>query len=136
MKRLFTLMFLVATTLISCSKNQRQVNRIDGKWNVVEAEIKGYGTTDPDVIYEFEYGKLNHDEFCDFSVHNFDTDNVTSGIYTIENRGNTLAMTISDGFGYAYREYSIKRLGYRKMVLENPTVPAGEFSRIVLRRVK
>ena len=126
-------MLLLITT--SCNKNQRTVDRIDGKWNVIEADIQGYGEGDPNVIYEFEYGKLKHDEFCDYSVHNFATDDVTSGIYTIDDQGKTISMTISDGFGFEYREYSIERLSFRKMILTNPEAPHGEMSRIVLKRV-
>jgi len=64
----------------ACSKNQRQVRKIDGKWNVMEADIQGYGETDPDIIYEFEFCRLRQDEFCDFSIHNFDTDDIRTGI--------------------------------------------------------
>lgn len=127
------LCFLLAS---SCSKNQRKVNRIDGKWNVVDADIQGYGNADPDVIYEFEYCKLRQDEFCDFSVHNFDTDDLRTGIYKINDRGTTLEMTVSNGFGFEYREYQIVRLTPWRMVLESNGTNVGEFSRIVLRKVK
>ena len=130
----FLILFLLIAS--ACSKNQRKVNRIDGKWNVVDAEIQGFGNADPDVIYEFEFCKLRQDEFCDFSVHNFETDDLSSGIYRINNRGTTLEMTVSNDFGFEYREYNIVRLTPWKMILESNNAPIGEFSRIVLRKVK
>ena len=136
MKTLLPLLILLLLVGSSCSKNQRKVNRIDGKWNVVDAEIQGFGNADPDVIYEFEYCKLRQAEFCDFSVHNFHTDDISTGVYRISNRGTTLEMTVSNGFGFEYREYNIVRLTPWRMVLETNNAPVGEFSRLVLRKVK
>ncbi len=135
MKRLLLFFLGFLFVIAACNKNQRQVERIDGKWNVVEATIQGYGKSDPDLIYEFEYCKLKKDDFCEFSVHNFTTDDVTSGVYSIEESGNTIALTISDGFGFSYREYTIVRSSFRKLILENDAVPNGEFSRLVLKKV-
>lgn len=122
--------------LISCSKNQRQVTRIDGKWNVVSAEMSGFGEFDPDIIYEFEYCKLKKSDFCEFSIHNFDTDEITSGVFTITDQGTKVGLTVTSAFGFAYREYDIIKLSRRKMILENSSVPNGELSRIELRSVK
>lgn len=136
MKTFLPFLIVILLVLSACSRNQRKVNRIDGKWNVVSAEIQGYGDADPDIIYEFEFCKLRHDEFCDFSVHNFETDDLRTGVYTIDNRGNTLSLTISNGFGFEYREYQIVRLTPWRMVLETNNAPIGDFSRLVLRKVK
>lgn len=136
MKILLPLLLVAVLALSACSRNQRKVNRIDGKWNVVNADINGYGNADPDVIYEFEFCKLRHEDWCDFSIHNFDTDNLRTGIYTIDNRGTTLSMTISNGFGFEYREYQIVKMSPWRMVLETDDATIGELSRIVLRKVK
>jgi len=136
MKTILPLLILTVIVASSCSRNQRKVNRIDGKWNVVSAEIQGYGEADPDIIYEFEFCRLRTDEFCDFSVHNFETNDMQTGVYTIENSGNILAMTISDGFGFQYREYTIVRATPWRLVLETNNAPVGEFSRMVLRKVR
>ena len=56
MKAIALILFL-SLILLSCSKDQRTVNRLDGKWNVIAAEIQGYGESNPDLIYEFEYCK-------------------------------------------------------------------------------
>lgn len=136
MKTLLPFLILFLFVAASCSKNQRKINRIDGKWNVVDADIQGFGNADPDVIYEFEYCKLRQDEACDFAVHNFDTDDLRTGIYTINDRGTTLAMTVSNGFGFEYREYNIVKLTPWRMILETNSANAGEFSRLVLRKVK
>jgi hypothetical protein len=136
MKTLLPLLVIFLIAASSCSKNQRKVNRIDGKWNVVNADIQGFGSADPDVIYEFEFCKLRHDDFCNFSVHNFETDDLRTGAYRIDNRGRTLEMTVSNGFGFEYREYTIVRLTPWRMILETNTASVGEFSRLVLRKVK
>ena len=136
MKILLPLLLVAVLALSACSLNQRKVNRIDGKWNVVNADINGYGNADPDVIYEFEFCKLRHEDWCDFSIHNFDTDDLRTGIYTIDNRGTTLSMTISNGFGFEYREYQIVKMSPWRMVLETDDATIGELSRIVLRKVK
>ncbi|NQY67240.1 MAG: hypothetical protein HRT72_05905 [Flavobacteriales bacterium] len=129
------LLALTLLILISCNKNQRQVIKIDGKWNVKSADMVGLGTIDPDVIYEFEYCKLKKDGFCEFSIHNFDTDDITSGIYSISENGMKLNLSISDGFGFELRVYDIIKISNRKLILANSNAGLGEFSRIELRSV-
>mgnify|MGYP000356439358 CR=1 FL=1 len=50
MKTLLSFLILFLLIASSCSKNQRKVKRIDGKWNVVDATIQGFGNADPDVM--------------------------------------------------------------------------------------
>lgn len=130
----FLLIFFFSIT--SCSKNQRQVNRIDGKWKVVEATINGNNSSVPDLIYEFEYCKLRKNGDCEFSIHNFTTDDITSGVYRIEEGGNSMILTVSTAFGAAIREYSIVRSSFNKLILENDQAPTGEYARIVLKKVR
>ena len=81
-----TLLFTLNVPLLfSCNKNQRQVIKVDGKWNVKSAEMVGIGTLNPDVIYEFEYGKLKQDGFYEFPVRKLDMDVITSGIFNGKN---------------------------------------------------
>ena len=95
--RTFALFLLSSALLLSCSKDQRTISRLDGKWNVISAEIQGYGQQNPDLIYEFEYCKQKKTDGCDFSVHNFETNEVVRGVYSINDQGNTLSLTISSG---------------------------------------
>jgi hypothetical protein len=130
---------LVGTLLIllaSCSKNQRKINKIDGKWNVTSAQIAGAGEIDPDIIYEFEYCKLRKEDFCDFTIHNFDNNDITYGTYTIEEGGTEVVLSVTNAFGTNYRTYNIIRLGNRKLILVNQSAPNGEFERIEMRKVK
>jgi hypothetical protein len=130
-------LFLVGIIfLASCSKNQRKVNKLEGKWNVESATIQGYGQSDPDLIYEFEYCKLQHSDFCDFSVHNFQTNVVTSGVYSVDDFGTTVNMTVSPGMGFEYAEFNIVRLSNRKLVLMNENASVGQLSRIELKSIK
>lgn len=135
MKAIASILFL-SLILLSCSKDQRTINRLDGKWNVIAAEIQGYGESTPDLIYEFEYCKQKKTDGCDFSVHNFETNEAVRGVYSIINQGNTLSLTVSSGLGFQYREYTITRLSRNRLELTNLMIPQGELSRISLRRVK
>ena len=134
--RIFALFLLTSLLLLSCSKNQRTINRLDGKWNVISAEIQGFGEQNPDLIYEFEYCKQRQADGCDFSVHNFETNEVVRGVFTINDRGNKLSLTVSSVIGFQYREYTITRLSPNRLELTNLMIPQGELSRIPLRRVK
>lgn len=135
MKTILAILITSVFVFSSCNKNQRTVKRIDGKWNVIEANVVGIGEMDPDIIYEFEFCKLKHNDFCDFSMHNFDTDDVQTGVYSIDDFGTTLNVTISDGFGVEYQEFKIERLSTRKMILHNNAATNGQMSRIVLKKV-
>ena len=66
-------------------------------------EIVGIGTIDPDIIYESEYCKLKQDEFCEFSIRNFDTELLLLVIYSISENGNKLNLSITVGFGLVRR---------------------------------
>lgn len=131
-------LLLIALGLLlfsACNKNQRQIVKLDGKWNVTSARIQGYGQSNPDLIYEFEYCKMKNEEFCDFAIHSFETNEVNQGVYSVINKGHTLSMTVSSAFGYEYREYDIIKLSNRKLILRNLNVQNGELSEIELKAV-
>lgn len=132
-----TLLFtaLIALLFTACNKNQRRVVKLDGKWNVISATIEGYGESNPDLMYEFEYCKLKHNDLCDFAIHNFETNEVTEGLYEVKDQGNTISMTVSSAFGFSYREYDVIKLSNRKLILQNHNAPNGELSRIELKAV-
>ena len=48
------LIFMSTLLLFACSKQQRTVNKLEGKWNIVDATLAGSGNADPDMIFEFE----------------------------------------------------------------------------------
>ncbi|MBL4862262.1 MAG: hypothetical protein JKY09_04490 [Crocinitomicaceae bacterium] len=120
----------------ACNKNQHQVIKLEGKWNVISADVQGYAEMDPDMIYEFEYCKLKKEDYCDFSIHNFDTNEITNGLYSVKEHGMTVSMTVSSGFGFEYREYDIVKLSNRRLILVDKNAPTGAFSRIELKAVK
>ena len=129
---LFAIRLLI---LFSCKQNQRQVIKSDGEWNVKAEEIVGIGTIDPDIIYESEYCKLKQDEFCEFSIRNFDTELLLLVIYSISENGNKLNLSITVGFGLETRVYNIIKISNRKLILVNSNAPFREFSRIELRAI-
>lgn len=64
---------LVASLLVSCSKEQRTVNKLEGEWTVVSAKIgdENGSTTDEDAsgFIKFEKCKLKTDDFCQYSYN-------------------------------------------------------------------
>lgn len=128
-------LLLMLFALSACSKNQQQVVKLDGKWNVTGATVQGFGETNPDLVYDFDFCKIKNGDFCDFSIHNFTTNEVTNGGYTVSDNGQTLSMTISDGFGFIYREYEIIKLSNSRLRLECYNTPQGELSFIELKAI-
>ncbi len=133
--------FFLPTLLIglfsvsSCHKRQRTVNRLEGKWNVIEATLSGSGEQDPDLIFEFERCEVNQHDFCEFGVYDFAMDAVQNGLYSVENN-DSLALMWSDGFTYECQTFRLERLNWRTLILTDSDAPNGQYSRIQLRFVK
>lgn len=135
MKTLFTALVIGFIVLSSCSKEQRIVNRMEGKWTVLEAEISGIGTVEPNMVFEFEYCKQRKTDFCDYSVHDFDQDETVNGIYAIGNNGESVILSSLSGWGNDFEEFEIEKLNARRLRLVNYDSESGEYRRFELKAI-
>lgn len=135
MKTLFTALVIGFIVLSSCSKEQRIVNRMEGKWTVLEAEISGIGTVEPNMVFEFEYCNQRKTDFCDYSVHDFDQDETVNGIYAIGNNGESVILSSLSGWGNDFEDFEIEKLNARRLRLVNYDSESGEYRRFELKAI-
>lgn len=136
MKNNYLVLVLLSIVLISCSKEQRIVNKMEGKWNVVSADLVGLGEFDPDLIFEFEYCKVRKNNFCEFTIHDFDTDDLFYGSYSLGGDGNSLILSSGFGLGMNFQVYEIEKLNSRRLILTDNDALYGSYRRIELKYVK
>ncbi|NVK63208.1 MAG: hypothetical protein HWE22_01425 [Flavobacteriales bacterium] len=135
MKTLFTALAIGFLLLSSCTKEQRIVNRLDGKWTVTEAEIVGFGDVVPNIVFEFEYCKQSKNDFCDYSFHDFDQDETENGIYSVGNNGESVLLSSLSGWGNTFDEFEIEKLNARRLRLVNYSAENGEYRRFELKSI-
>ncbi len=121
---------------MSCSKEQRTANKMEGKWNVVSADLIGFGELDPDLIFEFDYCRTRKNDFCEFTIHDFNTDEVYGGSYSVNDQGDAIVLSSGIGFGMNFEIYTIEKLNNRRLILRHQNAKIGEYSKIVLKFVK
>ncbi|PHR22271.1 MAG: hypothetical protein COA38_18165 [Fluviicola sp.] len=136
MKTLITTLILGLFILNSCSKEQRIVNQIQGKWTVIEAEISNIGTFEPNMVFQFEYCKQNKTDFCDYSFHDFDQDMTVNGTYAIGDNGESVILSSLTGWGNNFEEFEIEKLNSRKLRLVNYNAETGEYRRFELKAIQ
>ncbi len=136
MKTGFITLILGLFILSSCSKEQRIVNRMHGKWTVTEVEISTIGTFEPNMVFQFEYCKQNKTDFCDYSLHDFDQDATVNGTYAIGENGESVILSSLTGWGNNFEEFQIEKLNSRRLRLVNYSAEAGEFRRFELKSIE
>lgn len=136
MKTLIPTLILIFVILSSCSKEQRIVNRMQGKWTVTEAEIANIGTVEPNMVFKFEYCKQRLNDFCDYSLHDFDQDETTNGTYSIGDDGESVILSDLSGWGNNFEEFEIEKLNSRRLRLVNYNAENGEYRRFELRSIE
>lgn len=130
------LIFMSTLLLFACSKQQRTVNKLEGKWNIVDATLAGSGNADPDMIFEFERCKVNQNDYCEFGLYDFAFDEVRKGLYSINKDDSKAEIIWSNGWDYEYQEFRLDRLNWRTLILIDDNASNGQYSRIKLRSVK
>lgn len=136
MKTLITTLILGLIILSSCSKEQRIVNRMQGKWTVTEAEISNMGTFEPNMVFQFDYCKQRTTDFCDYSLHDFDQDMTVNGTYAIGDNGESVILSSLTGWGINFEEFEIEKLNSRKLLLVNYNALDGEYKRFELKAIQ
>lgn len=135
MKTVFISIVLGLFVLAGCSKEQRIVNRLAGKWTVLESEISGVGEFEPNLVFQFAYCKQRITDFCDYSVHNFDQDETVNGSYAIGDNGNSVVLSSLSGWGNNFEEFTIEKLNSRRVRLVNYSAENGEYRRLELKAI-
>ena len=133
MKTLIPILIIALIVLGSCTKEQRIVNRMQGKWTVTKAEIANAGTFEPNMVFQFDYCKMRTTDFCDYSLHDFDQDVIINGTYAIGQNGESVLLSSLNGWGINFEEFEIEKLNSRKLRLVNYDAGTGEYRRFDLR---
>ncbi len=136
MKTGFITLILGLFILSSCSKEQRIVNRMQGKWTVTEVEISTIGVFEPNMVFQFEHCKQNKTDFCDYSLHDFDQDATVNGTYAIGENGESVILSSLTGWGNNFEEFQIEKLNSRRLRLVNYSAETGEFRRFELKSIE
>ena len=136
MRTLIPTLILGLILLTSCSKEQRIINRLQGKWTVTEAEIANFGKFEPNMVFQFDYCKQRLNDFCDYSFHNFDQDETVNGTYAIGNDGESVIVSSLNGWGNNFEEFEIEKLNSRRLRLVNYNAENGEYRRFELRSIQ
>jgi hypothetical protein len=136
MKNNYLVLALLSIVIISCSKGQRTANKMEGKWNVVSADLVGLGEIDPDLIFEFDFCKVHKNELCEFTLHDFDTDYLYYGSYSLSENGNNLILSSGFGLGMNFEVYEIEKLNSRRLILTDDDALYGSYRRIELKYVR
>ena len=136
MKTLITTLILGVLILSSCTKEQRIVNRMQGKWTVTEVEIANQGEFEPNMVFQFDYCKMRTTDFCDYSLHDFDQDATVNGTYAIGNDGESVILSSLSGWGNNFEDFEIEKLNSRRLRLVNYSAENGEYRRFELRSIE
>lgn len=123
-------------TLIGCSKEQHVVNRLEGKWTVTSAEIANFGEVEPNMVFQFSYCKQRKQDFCDYSVHDFDQDQTINGSYNASEDGESILLSSISGWNNTFVEFQIERLGINRVHLVNTDAENGEYRRLELKQIQ
>lgn len=136
MKTLIPTLIISLIVLGSCTKEQRIVNRMQGKWTVTKAEIANAGTFEPNMVFQFDYCKMRTTDFCDYSLHDFDQDITVNGTYAIGQNGESVLLSSLNGWGINFEEFEIEKLNSRKLRLVNYDAENGEYRQFDLRCIE
>jgi hypothetical protein len=131
--RIILLLTILSTVFLSCRKDQRKINRIEGKWTVRWAEVPDFGTIEPDLVFKFDWCKARFDSFCDFSSHDFTTGQTSYGTYSISRDGKTLLLNWPDFNANHFETYTIDRLNFRTLLLTNVNENTNFYKKLRLR---
>ncbi|MDX1652374.1 MAG: hypothetical protein R3277_07780 [Brumimicrobium sp.] len=129
------LLFLSVILLFACRKDQRVKNRIDGKWNVISANIYGFGEVEPEMVFNFDWCKTRKDDFCDFSAYDFAKNEMIEGVYSISEDGKSLVLDWKSNQNYNFEVFDIERLNFRTLILINKNPYSSFFSKMKFRSI-
>ena len=119
MKNVILLSTLMLLVFAGCSKDQKAVKILDGKWKLMKVN----GTAlDADEVYTLEFSncKLKKEEYCVLQIfYSLGGQSINlSAEYKVIDKGETLEMKVSSGGTTEIDRYKIKELTKTKLVME------------------
>ena len=124
---------LLGFVFLSCSKEQRTVNKLAGSWEVRSATITGIGELNTDQIFDFEKCRIRKNNYCNFTLTDLDNHETTYGSYLINESGDEVTMVFTEGLSTFIHVYNIEKVNWRKLILVNKEPQNGTFERFELR---
>lgn len=124
---------LLGFVLLSCSKEQRTVNKLSGSWEVRSATITGVGELDTDQIFDFEKCRIRKNNYCSFTLVDRDNQETTYGSYLINETGDEVTLVFTEGLTTDIHIFAIEKVNWRKLILVNKEPQNGSFERFELR---
>jgi hypothetical protein len=135
MKKAILILVVFPIIAFGCRKDQRKINRIEGVWKVRSAEITGFGSVSPDLVFKFDWCKARFDDFCDFSAHDFNLNQTDYGVYSISKDGDSMVLRWQSSGVQFHETFLIDRLNFRTLLLTNTNSNSGYFSQMRLRTI-
>lgn len=124
---------ILLMTIASCTKQQRTVNKLAGSWEVRSATIKGVGELNTDQEFNFEKCRIRKNNYCDFSLIDRDNQETTFGSYLISEEGIEVTIVFTEELTTAVHVFTIEKVNWRTLILENTQATQGDFERFELR---
>lgn len=124
---------LLSFVFLSCSKEQRTVNKLAGSWEVRSATVTGIGELNTDQIFDFEKCRIRKNNYCNFTLVDRDNQETTFGSYLINESGDEVTMVFTEGLSTFIYKYTIEKVNWRKLILINKEPQTGSFERFELR---
>lgn len=124
---------LLGFIFLSCSKEQRIVNKLAGLWEVRSATITGVGEMNTDQVFDFEKCRIRKNNYCNFTLVDRDNQETTYGSYLIDESGNEVTLVFTEGLTTSIHVFTIEKVNWRKLILVNKEPQAGSFERFELR---
>jgi hypothetical protein len=86
------LVFSMILILLSCSKNRKVVNRIEGTWRLTDLMLNDGSHIYPGEIHVFEKGAYGGKEYARWTRYTADYSDTTAGSYFVVKKGNEVIL--------------------------------------------
>jgi len=86
------LVFSVVVLLLSCSKNHKVVNRIEGTWKLEDYMLNDGSHVYPDDIYVFAKGNYGGKEYAKWTKYSADYSDTVEGSYFVYKSGTQMIL--------------------------------------------
>lgn len=120
----YTLLFIIGISFLGCTKNQKLVNELDGRWKLISLYISDQNIETDLNSFTFSSCSLNKEEKCPLQIE-LKNGNSFAVTYGVDRQQNLLFIT--DASNSSNIEYSIAKLTKKTLVLSQDYInQAGE----------